>query len=282
MKGYVCDVGNTVSIGSGREDDGIIYDMNYENVKKNSFQGKNELYATNGYVHHDLNPVRDDLRCQIIRRYADDGKIDSVDGMIEVLSDPGTSFGVNNSSTIHSVVLDPKNKIVYMAFHDGFAAWSQWLQYDWPKDLVTVYKEADKRKLQQTEHAELREVHIIGAYWNGNLPVKGGGPKSQEPHFWIEIREWLKEKGVEQLAEFRERAARELTLRAKDKPDVKAAMTRGMIAMESFRGFMFKINEEDISKLVPNIPYTIHIENTSAVYRWVVEDGVKLIKPADR
>jgi len=282
MKGYGCDVGNTISVGSGREDDGFIYDMNYENVKKNSFQWQSCLYATNGYVHQDLNPDRDDLRYQIIRHYVDDGKIDSVDGMIEVLSDPGTSFGVNNPSTIHSVVWDPKNKIVYMAFRDGFAAWSQWLQYDWPRDLVTVYKEADKKKLQQTERAELREVHVIGAYWNGNLPVRGGGPKSQEPHFWIEIREWLKEKGVEQLAEFRERAARGLTLRAKDKPDVKAEITRGMIAMENFRGFMFKISEGDVEKLEPNIPYTIQIENTSAVYRWIVEEGVKLIKPPDK
>jgi hypothetical protein len=36
---------------------------------------------------------------------------------------------------------------------------------------------------------------------------------------------------------------------------------------------------EDIPKLEPNIPYTIHIENTSAVYRWIVENGVTLIKP---
>jgi len=280
MRSYTCDVGNTFSIGSGYENDGIIYDMNYENVKRNYFDGQNHLFATNGYVHQNLNPDRDDLRYQIIRSYVNRGKVNSVDGMIEVLSDPGTSFGVNNSSTIHSVVFDPKNKTVYMAFHTKFAAWSQWLKYDWEKDLVTVYREANKDKLQHTDIAELREVHIIGAYWNGNLPVMGGGPKSNEPNFWIEIKGWLKEKGVEQLTEFRERAAKELKLKAKDKPDVKATITRGMIATEKFRGFMFRIHEEDMPKLEPNIPYTIHIENTSAVYRWIVENGVKLTKPA--
>jgi hypothetical protein len=279
ITGYACDVGNTFSIGSGHENDAVIYDMNYENVKKNYFNGQNHLFATNGYVHQDLNPDKDDLRYQIIRRYVHEGKVNSVDGMIDVLSDPGTSFGVNNPSTIHSVVFDPKNKTVYMAFHPRFAAWGQWQKYDWEKDLVTVYKKADKDKLQQIDIAELREVHITGAYWNGNLPVMGGGPKSNEPNFWIEIKEWLKEKNVEQLIEFRKRAAKELTLRAKDKPDVKATVTRGMIAKENFRGFMFKINEEDIPKLEPNIPYTIHIENTSAIFRWVVEEGVQLIKP---
>jgi hypothetical protein len=280
MKGYVCDVGNTFTFGSGYEIDGIICDMHYENVKRNYFNKQNSIFATNSYVHKDLNPDRDDLRYQIIERYINEGKINSVDGMIEVLSDPGTSFGVNNPSTIHSVVFDPKNKIIYMAFNTKFAAWSQWLKYDWEKDLATVYKEADKDKLQNTDIAELREVHIIGAYWNGNLPVMGGGPKSNEPNFWIEIKEWLKERNVEQLSEFRERAAKEIKLKAKDKPDVKATITRGMIAKENFRGFMFKINKEDIPKLEPNIPYTIHIENTSAVYRWIVENGVTLTKPA--
>lgn len=279
MGGYACDVGNTFSIGSGNENDGIIYDMNYGNVKKNYFHGENHLFATNGYVHKDLNPDKNDLRYQIIGRYIHEEKVNSVDGIIDVLSDPGTSFGVNNPSTIHSVVFDPQKKIVYMAFHTTFAAWSQWLKYDWEKDLVTVYKEADKKKLKQTDRAELREVHVVGAYWNGNLPVMGGGTKSNEPTFWLETKEWLKEKNVEQLAEFRERAAKELILRAKGKLDVKATVTKGIVAKENFRGFLFKINEEDIPKLEPNIPYTIHIENTSAVYRWIVIDGVQLTKP---
>jgi len=280
MKGYACDAGNVFTLGSGYENDGIIYDLNYGNVKRNYYNGQNHLFATNGYVHQDLNPERDDLRYQIIASYVKDGRVNSVDGMMELLSDPGTSFGVNNSSTIHSVIFDPKNKTVYLAFHTKFAAWSQWLKFDWEKDLATVYREAEQKKLQRTNVAELREVHIVGAYWNGNLPVMGGGPKSNEPIFWLEIKEWLKEKNVEQLAEYRERASKELTLRAKDKPDVKAVMTRGMIAKENFRGFMFKINEEDIPKLEPNIPYAIHFENKSAVYRWIVENGVNLTKPA--
>jgi len=280
MKDYACDVGNTFTIGSGDETDGVIFDVNYENVRKNHFQNSSAIFATNGFVHEDLNPDRDDLRYQIIERYVHGGKINSVDGMIEVLSDPGTSFGVNNPSTIHSVVFDPKSKTIYMAFNTTFAAWSQWLKYEWEKDLVTVYREADKEKIQNAEAAELREVHIIGAYWSGSLPVMGGGPRSHEPEFWIEIKEWLKEKNAEQLSVFRERAAKGITLKAKDKPDIKATITRGLIATEKFRGFMFKVDKADIPNLEPNIPYTIHVENTSAVYRWIVDHGVTLTKPA--
>jgi hypothetical protein len=282
MNGYASDVGNTFTIGSGIETNGIIYDMNYNNVKKNFFNKQNYIFATNGYVHKDLNPVKDDLRYQIIQRYIDDGKISTIDGMIEVLSDPGTSFGVNNPGTIHSVVFDPQQKTIYMAFNTKFAAWSQWLKYDWKKGSVSVYKKADKDKLLNTDSVELTEVHIIGAYWNGHLPVLNGGQKSKQPFFWISIKEWLKEKNVEQLSEFRERAAKELTLKAKNLPDIKATITKGMIAMENFYGFMFKINEEDVPKIVPNTPYTIHFENTSAVYKWVTEEGITLIKPEDK
>ncbi len=282
MKGYASDVGNTFTIGSGTETDGIIYDMNYDKVKKNYFNDQNYLFATNGYVHKDLNSVKDDLRYQVIRGYVDDGKISTVDGMIEVLADPGTSFGVNNPGTIHSIVFDPVNKTVYMAFNTKFAAWSQWLKYDWNKGSVTVYKNADEDKLQNTDSVELTEVYIIGAYWNGHLPIRGGGQKTKQPFFWISIKEWLKEKNVEQLNEFRERAAKELVLRAKNLPDIKATVTKGMIAMENFRGFMFKINEEDVPKMVSNTPYTIHFENTSAIYKWIIEEGVTLIKPEDK
>jgi hypothetical protein len=55
-----------------------------------------------------------------------------------------------------------------------------------------------------------------------------------------------------------------------------------MIAMENFRGFMLKLNEEDVPKMVPNTPYTMHVENTSAVYKWIVEEGITLVKPKDK
>jgi hypothetical protein len=281
MEGYASDVGHTFTIGSGFELDGIIYDMNYDNVKKNYLNNRNCLFATNGYMSEELNPAKDDLRYQIIDRYVKSGQVNSIDEMIELLSDPGTSFGVNNPSTVHSVVFDAMHKNVYMAFNTKFAAWSDWLRYDWNKDYVTVYKEAEEDKLKNTDIAELTEVHVIAAYWNGNLPIRAGEPKRNDPHFWLLIKEWLKEKGVEQLYEFSTRAARELTLKAKGHPDVKAIITKGTIAVENLKGVMFKIIEEDLPKMVPNIPYTICIENVSAIYRWIIEDGVTLTRPGE-
>jgi hypothetical protein len=282
MEVYTPDVGQTFTIGSSFENDGIIYDLNYENLKKNYFHERNCLFATNGYVSEELNPEKDDLRCQIIEGHMKKGHVTSIDGMIKVLSDPGTSFGVNNPSTIHSVVFDAQHKDVYMAFNTKFAAWSDWLKYDWNRDSVMVYKDAEEVRLKNTDTAELTEVHVIAAYWNGNLPIRAGEPKTNDPHFWLLIKEWLKEKDVEQLYEFSTRAACELTLKAKDQPDIKAIITKGTIAMENIKGFMFKINEEDLPNIVPNIPYTIHINNVSAIYRWIIDEGVILIRPGGK
>ena len=282
MERYATDVGYTFTIGSAFEKDGIIYDLNYDNVIKNYLNERNFLFATNGYVSKDLNPLKDDLRYKIIERYMIRDQVNSIDAMIEVLSDPGKTFGVNNPSTIHSVVFDALQKNIYMAFNIKFAAWSYWLRYDWENDSVMVYKDADKDKLLKTDNAQLTEVHIIGAYWNGTLPNRKAEPKPDIPHFWIIINEWLKEKDVTQLYEFSSRAARQITLKAQGHPDIKAVITKGTIAMENLKGFMFKIKDEDFPKMIPETPYTINIENVSAIYKWIVEDGVSLVRPKRR
>lgn len=134
---------------------------------------------------------------------------------------------------------------------------------------------------EETLSNELTEVHIIGAYWQGNslLPKLPKGKIKKIFHFVVAIKEWIDEKGVEQLYDFSARAARELTLKAKGRPDIKASITKGTVSTPKIRGFWFKINEEELSKMVSNVPYTIHIENTDAVYRWIVEDGVTLTRP---
>jgi hypothetical protein len=279
MEGYVGDVGYTFTVGSVDEDDGVIYDVKYGDMRKNRLNGRTALYATNGYVNEEWNPVKDDARYRIIDGHVKKRRVNSIDEMIEVLSDPGVSFGVNNPSTIHSVVFDARHQTVYMAFNTRFAAWSDWFRYDWGKDTLTVSKEAEKERLRQSEGAELTEVHVTAAYWNGDLPGRGSGPKTDDPHFWILIREWLKEKDVDQLYEFSARAAGELTLETEGKPDIRAVLTKGTVAMENLKGFMFKIVEEDLPEMVPGLPYKIHFDNVSAVYKWIVEEGVKLIRP---
>jgi len=279
MERYTSDVGYSFTIGSAFEREGIIYDLNYDNVKKNYFNGQNFLFATNGFVSKELNPLKDDLRYKIIESYMIRDQVNSIDAMIKVLSDPGKTFGVNNPSTIHSVVFDAQRKNIYMAFSTKFAAWSYWLKFDWGNDSVSVYKDAEEDKILKTDNAQLTDVHIIAAYWDGALPNRKAEPKPDVPHFWILINEWLKEKDVSQLYEFSTRAARELTLKAQGHPDIKAVITKGTITMENLRGFMFKINDEDFPKMVPDISYTIHIENVSAIYKWIVEDGVSLVRP---
>jgi len=281
MKGFTSDVGNILTVGSGFENDAIIYDVYYDNLKKNQFNGQSWLFATSGYLNKDLNPPKDCPRYQIIDKHMKSGKINGVDGLIDVLSDPGSPYGVNNPSTIHSVVFDPQNKIVYMAFHTKFAAWSQWLKLDWEKDAVTVYRNAQVDKLENTDSVELTEVHIIGAYWQRD-PRIPRGPILKNLHFFISVREWLKEQNAQQLYDFSALAAREITLKAEGHPDIEAVITKGTIAMSNIRGYWFTINEEDLNKMVPDTPYTIHIDNISAIYRWIVEDGVTLTRPEDK
>lgn len=281
MVGFSSDVGHILTVGSGFENDGVIYDAYYDNLKKNQFNGQSWLFATSGYLNKDLNPSMDCPRYQIIDKHMKSGKINGVDDLIKVLSDPGSTYGVNNPSTIHSVVFDPQHKTVYMAFHTKFAAWSQWLKLDWEKDKVTVYRNAQVDKLKNTDRVELTEVHIIGAYWQRD-PRLPRGPILKNLHFFISVREWLKEQNAQQLYDFSARAAKEIILKAKGQPDIKAVITKGIIAMSNIRGYWFTINEEDLNKMVPNIPYTIHIDNISAFYRWIIEDGVTLTRPKDK
>ncbi len=278
IEGYTSDVGNILIIGSGFENNGIIYDVCYDNLKRNFLKEQSSIFATSGYLNTDLNPSMNCPRYHIIDRYIKSGKINSIDGLIKILSDPGSIHGINNPSTIHYVIFDPQQKKVYMAFHTKFAAWSQWLKYDWQKDSVTIYKSARSDKLKNAESAELTGVHIIGAYWQGD-PQIPEGPIVKALHFFVSIREWLKEKNVQQLYDFSARAAKDFILKAKGQPDIKATITKGTIAMSNIRGFWFRVSKEDLNKMAPNIPYTIHVDNISSVYRWIIEDGVTLTRP---
>jgi hypothetical protein len=123
MKGYISD-GCIAIIGSGSETDGAIYDISYKNIKRNLFNGNDFLFATNNYLNKELNDHPEKCpRYQIISNHLKNKPVISVADLIEILSDPGTTYGVNNEITIHSIIFDPQEYQIYMAFAPQYAAY---------------------------------------------------------------------------------------------------------------------------------------------------------------
>lgn len=144
MRNYVCDIGQILIIGSGTENNGIVYDISYDKTRKNLMNAQKHLFVTNTYLHPDLTPPKNLFNCPrytIIDRYMKDNLVQNIDNLIDLLSDPGTTYGVNNNHTKHSVIYDLQNKTIYMAFSDDYSAWGKWLKYDWFKDEITAYRE---------------------------------------------------------------------------------------------------------------------------------------------
>jgi len=141
MDGYKTD-GNILSVASGTEADGAIYDIAFKNLQKNPLEKKNCLFATNSY----LNTALDDhpercLRYRLLNRHMQNNPAVNVAGMIDILSEQGTYQGVNNYLTVNSVIFDPNEFRVYLTHESGYAACGKWLKYDWIKDELTVLRE---------------------------------------------------------------------------------------------------------------------------------------------
>lgn len=81
----------------------------------------------------------------------------------------------------------------------------------------------------KSDKVELTEVHVIGAYWQGD-PAIPPGPVLKKLHFVLQIKEWFKEKNVQQLYDFSARATKGLTLKSEGHPDIRATLTKGTIA----------------------------------------------------
>lgn len=143
--GYRADA-NILSVASGSENDGAIYDIAYKKIRKNTFNDKDYLFATNQYLNSDLDDHPENCpRYKLIGELIHNKPVKSVTDMIEILSDPGTFHGINNHSTIHSIVFDPKELQIYFSLSSDYAAWGKWLKYNWMKGEVSVIKEESKK-----------------------------------------------------------------------------------------------------------------------------------------
>lgn len=134
------------------------------------------------------------------------------------------------------------------------------------------------------EYRQIQEAHINAVYCEGDTRVpEFAGGSLREGTYLIGIKEWLLGQDHRQLDDFVENAGFNFRLRAEGHPDI--VITHGnyngtsSMSNGDFQGFYVEFNEDQLKKFVPGVPYTLHPENKSDKYVWIVNEGVTFVKP---
>ena len=134
------------------------------------------------------------------------------------------------------------------------------------------------------EYRQIHEAHVTAMYYKGDRSLPEFVRKNlSEGTCLIGIKEWLPDQDYRQLDEFVENAGFNFRLRADGHPEI--IITRenykGNSSMGDgqFQAFYVRLDEGQLKALVPGVPYTLHPENKSDKYIWMVNDGVTLIRP---
>ncbi len=203
LKDYACDAEMILILGSGSENDGIVFDISYEKIRETRLGGQPNLFVTNTFLSPDFTPpdrLRECPRYAIIDGYMKRGAVNNLDDLIAMMSDPGTTYGVNNYQTKHAAVYDPRNKTAYLAFADSYAAWGRWLAYDWRSDTVRPYRdrsgETGPVSLRRTAAREVASIRATvmrdedqDALWDElNAFLKRNGIGSTAPAYTLSHR----------------------------------------------------------------------------------------------
>ncbi len=186
---------------------------------------------------------------------------------------------MNNTSTIQSVVLDPRERAVYASFAPSYAGWGMFLKYDLSTGVVMVHRDPDTERIREAE-TDIREVRIVEALWGGDSRIPREARRSGAD-FILEIRERFTMETIVNYSRFVENAGDDFVLRAADRPDVRAKLSdpRSVAGKAVFSGVWVTVNPEDRGKLQRDIPYSVHPTGQNERYRWTVESGVRVTKP---
>ena len=274
--------GAILMVGSGGESEGEVYDLAGGEVRRTGFRNTRVLFATNDYLHPDLNSPAALRMCErfalIESRTRTRPPVD-VDDLLSILSDPGETCGVNNASTIQSVVLDSRGQSVYASFALSYAGWGMFLRYDLATGVTMVYRDPDTDRIREAE-ADIREVRIVGAYWNGDSRIPREARRSGAD-IMLAIRERFSAETMDSYSRFVEKAGSEFILRTTDRPDVRVRLadTRMVYGKAAFSGVWVTVAPEDREKIARGIPYSIHPVVREGRYRWTFQSGVSVTKP---
>jgi len=134
------------------------------------------------------------------------------------------------------------------------------------------------------EYREIREAHVNAVYCKGDkrLP-EFVGKGLREGTYLIGIKEWMRGQDHRQLDEFVENAGFNFRLRAEGHPEIVITESsyRGNSSMGDgdFQAFYVEFNEDQLKKLISGVPYTVHPENKSDKYVWIVNEDVTFVQP---
>jgi hypothetical protein len=134
------------------------------------------------------------------------------------------------------------------------------------------------------EYRQLQEAHINAVYCRGDkrLP-EFVGKGLREGTYLIGIKDWLKGQDHRQLDEFVKNAGFSFRLRAEGHPEIIITESNyhGNSSMGDgdFQAFYVGLDEDQLNKLVPGVPYKLYPENKSDKYVWIVNDGVTFVRP---
>ncbi|MCA8973990.1 MAG: hypothetical protein KDC98_04675, partial [Planctomycetes bacterium] len=135
-------------------------------------------------------------------------------------------------------------------------------------------------------YRELREVHVDAVYAAGDprLPefaARGIGERS----FLIGIREWLPGQDHRQLGEFVDHAGFGFSLMASGQPDIAIGKANcGGSCSDGnggFQGFYLRLDERQWQTMAADVPYALQAGRAVDGYRWIVADGLHLVRPAN-
>jgi len=134
------------------------------------------------------------------------------------------------------------------------------------------------------ERQELREVHIVAIHDKGDEQLPEFVRKNTgEGVFLLRVKEWIPTQNYKQLDEFVAKAGFNFRLRAEGHPDIliTRANWRGNISMGNgeFQAQCLVLSEDQLSSLAQGVSYSLHPENESGDYVWIVEEGVTLTRP---
>jgi hypothetical protein len=134
------------------------------------------------------------------------------------------------------------------------------------------------------EYRQLHEAHINAVYFKGDTRVPEYAGKSlRDGTYLFGIKEWLTGQDYRQLSEFVENAGFNFRLRAEGHPEIVITKNNyhGSSSMGDgdFQAFYVGLDEYQLKKLVPGVPYTLHPENKSDKYVWIVNESVTFIRP---
>jgi len=134
------------------------------------------------------------------------------------------------------------------------------------------------------EYGEIREAHVNAVYCKGDTRLpEFVGKGLREGTYLIGIKEWMQGQDHRQLDEFVKNAGFNFRLRAEGHPEIVITESNyhGNSSMGDgdFQAFYAGLDEYQLKKLVPGVPYTLHTENKSDKYVWIVNEDVTFVWP---